>query len=224
MKPPLKKEIREAIRRKIRSLYRNNSLKIYWNPNNILSIFIEKELFHTSHNYLALVHFKIVPHTVGHDVVGLLALVVYGLVPMFFLIRKTTHYDWFFSRTTDCQIRSHPQRIWQSVVRGIFIILLAKGLFLIIKKPNATTTEPTQMTLIGFQKTILPNGICQFSNDSFLIYVKPLNSFYTTEHSPMICWRGSGFVFKQIEKKRIGKADVYTGILAKGDSTIHAAW
>ena len=80
------------------------------------------------------------------------------------------------------------------------------------------------MTLIGFQKTILPNGICQFSNDSFLIYVKPLNSFYTTEHSPMICWRGSGFVFKQIEKKRIGKADIYTGILAKGDSTIYAAW
>ena len=106
----------------------------------------------------------------------------------------------------------------------IFVILLAKGLFLIIKKPNATTTEPTQMTLIGFQKNILPNGICQFSNDSFLIYVKPLNSFYTTEHSPMICWRGSGFVFKQIEQKRIGKADIYTGILTKGDSTIHAAW
>jgi exosortase N len=172
---------------------------------------------------IALVHFRVLPHTVGHDIVGLLALVLYVVVPMFFLIKKVAQYDWFFSKkTTSLREINFPTLLKIHVV--IFLVLLAKGLFLIIKNPDATADEPPKMTLAGFQKTILPNGVCQFSNDNFLIYVKPLKSFYTTEHSPMICWRGSGFEFKQIEKKTIGATEIYTGILAKGDSTLHTAW
>lgn len=176
---------------------------------------------------IALVHFRVLPHTVGHDTVGLLALVIYVVVPMFFLVKKTAQYDWFFNNKN---VQNDTfLKVWNFWKGGaihtiILLILISKSIFLIIEKPNATAGESPKIMLSGFQKTALPNGICQFSNDSFLIYVKPLRSFYTTEHSPMICWRGSGFEFKQIEKKHIGNSEVYTGILAKGDSTIYTAW
>lgn len=176
---------------------------------------------------IALVHFRVLPHTVGHDTVGLLALMLYVVVPMFFLIKKATQYDWFFNnKSVPNDTFPKVGNFWKggAIHTIILLILVIKSIFLIIEKPDATADEAPKMTLSGFQKTILPNGICQFSNDSFLIYVKPLRSFYTTEHSPMVCWRGSGFEFKQIEKKKIGKSEVYTGILAKGDSTIHTAW
>ena len=176
---------------------------------------------------IALVHFRVLPHTVGHDTVGLLALVIYVVAPIFFLIKKATQYDWFFSNKNVLKT-TFPKvwNFWKGVALHtiILLILISKSIFLILEKPDATADQAPKMTLSGFQKTILPNGICQFSNDSFLIYVKPLRSFYTTEHSPMVCWRGSGFEFKQIEKKQIGKSEVYTGILAKGDSTIYTAW
>lgn len=176
---------------------------------------------------IALVHFKILPHTIGHDTVGLLALVIYVVVPIFFLIKKATQYDWFFSYKNVHEVTfPKVENFWKGYTFHtiILLILATKSIILIIEKPDATTDEAPKITLSGFQKTILPNSICQFSNDSFLIYIKPLRSFYTTEHSPMVCWRGSGFEFKQIEKKRIGASDIYTGILAKGDSLIHTAW
>jgi exosortase N len=179
---------------------------------------------------IALVHFRVLPHTAGHDMVGLLALAIYVVVPMFFLIKKTAQYDWFFSNKNVHQHTSpkvHPEHsVWKGIAVNtiILLILLTKSAFLIYKKPDATTDTPPNISLKGFEKRVLSNGICQLSNDSLLIYIKPLKSFYTTEHSPMICWKGSGFVFKKIEKTKVGNDEIYTGILAKGDSTIHAAW
>ena len=45
---------------------------------------------------ITLVNFKIPPGTSGHEIVGLLSLGVYTLLPLYFLIRKSTQFNWFF--------------------------------------------------------------------------------------------------------------------------------
>ena len=162
--------------------------------------------------------------------IGLLALAIYVVTPMFFLIKKVIQYDWFFNNKNR-GVSTFPSQIlginsWKNITINTFfiIILLTKSVFLFYKKPNATVDTTSNFTLNGFEKMDLPNGICQLSNDSFLIYIKPLKSFYTTEHSPMICWKGSGFVFQKIEKIKVNNAEIYTGILTKDNSTMYTAW
>ena len=45
---------------------------------------------------VTLVFLKIPPHTGGHEAIGLLSLVVYNLLPLYFLIKKSVELGWFF--------------------------------------------------------------------------------------------------------------------------------
>ena len=79
------------------------------------------------------------------------------------------------------------------------------------------------MALHGFQKQLMADGITKFENDGFLIYVKPVR-FYAAEHSPMICWTGSGYSFQSIRKEVLHGKEIYTGILKNGPDKLYTAW
>ncbi|MBL7815056.1 MAG: exosortase N [Saprospiraceae bacterium] len=188
-----------------------------------LNVAILLNIFCNLLRIIALVHFKIAPHTMAHDAVGLMALTMYVVAPMYFFVNKMAHFDWFLSKKIEKTQSIKPY--WSTINSLIFIVLLAKGLFLFFKKNDSARLDSINIfSSKDFKKSELANGITQFSNDSLLIYVKPLKNFYTTEHSPMICWRGSGFVFQKIEKIETDNTLIYKGILSKGDSTLHTAW
>jgi hypothetical protein len=54
--------------------------------------------------------------------------------------------------------------------------------------------------------------------------VKYIPDFYYTDHQPTICWRGSGFEFRQIRRENIGGQPVYTGILQQDSDMLFTAW
>ena len=71
----------------------------------------------------------------------------------------------------------------------------------------------------------LADGIMKYTTDSLLIYVKPVRGWYDTEHTPLICWQGSGYQFGQVQERRIGSTVVYMGFLEKkGGPTYCTAW
>ena len=71
----------------------------------------------------------------------------------------------------------------------------------------------------------LQDGVVKYRSDGLLIYVKPIQGWYDTEHTPLICWQGSGYEFGQIREQIIGKTTLYTGILEqKGVAPLYTAW
>jgi exosortase N len=174
----------------------------------------------------AVVYFKIPPATLGHDAIGLLSLAFYNLVPMYFFVRKSVSWIWFyepFSKKENLSInnKNNVKNVVFQCVMMLFVFY--KGIDLTYHKPQNNKSEAA-ISLEGFKSEKRGDGVTKFSNDSVLIYVKNLNYFFTTEHSPMICWKGSGFAFQKIEKMTVDNFEFYTGILQKGESKIYTAW
>jgi exosortase N len=67
-------------------------------------------------------------------------------------------------------------------------------------------------------------GILKLQNKQALVYIKYIRGFYDTDHNPMICWKGSGYVFEQIQKEKISNQEIYTGMLINGDEKLYSAW
>jgi exosortase N len=61
-------------------------------------------------------------------------------------------------------------------------------------------------------------------NDKVLIYVKPIPEFFTGEHTPLICWKGSGYEFRGIVKTSVDANEIYIGRLEKGNEVLFTAW
>ncbi len=77
-----------------------------------------------------------------------------------------------------------------------------------------------------FSKKYLAHGVVQYSSDSLLIYVKPIRGFFSSEHTPLICWEGSGYRFSESGEQILADGRrIYTGIL-KNDAgeTLQTSW
>ena len=85
-------------------------------------------------------------------------------------------------------------------------------------------SQAVSCRLPGFRKELLKNGIVKLENEGCLVYVKPLAGFYSAEHSPLICWQGSGYVFSQTATRTLAGTEIYWGILKKDKDKIYTAW
>jgi exosortase/archaeosortase family protein len=97
---------------------------------------------------------------------------------------------------------------------------------------HAKATHQTQYPTLdlklqkeNFKEKKLAHGVVQSVSDSILIYVKPIQGFYSAEHTPLICWEGNGYEFSATNEKTLPNGQkYYTGLLKKGTETIHTAW
>jgi exosortase N len=181
---------------------------------------------------IVLVFLKIPPETSGHEVVGLLTALAYVVLPIYFLssrglfklkILKGVFPLKFIENSTRVPVQPFLKQRTFRLHGLIFLLIALRGIGLIYQKSNAPISVQS-IEKQGFTSQNLPNGVCQLRNDSTLIYLKSIPNFFTTEHSPMICWRGSGYVFKQIERVTVAQIPIYVGILVKDSSQIHTAW
>ncbi len=84
--------------------------------------------------------------------------------------------------------------------------------------------NPSVRQTANFSVTPYAPGILKLQNQQALVYIKYIRGFYDTDHNPMICWKGSGYVFEQIQKEKISKDEIYTGMLVNGEERLYSAW
>jgi exosortase N len=168
-----------------------------------------------------LVVFRLLPDSPLHDLAGLACLVAYVVLPVYFLFRIL------------CQRAGRPavpapvqaaNPSWRRAAGPA--VLLAALVLLPFPGPAARAGQsPLPFgTLPGYGRTSLAGGITQFARQNALVYVKPVAAFYSIEHSPLVCWRGSGYAFGRIDERSVGGYRVYTGVLTKGADVLHTAW
>jgi exosortase N len=100
---------------------------------------------------------------------------------------------------------------------------------LMLGRPSQQTAEQENdaipvATPDGFEKASLPHGVTRYKNNDALIYVKTIRGFYSTDHNPSICWRGSGYAFTMARQVRRGNATMYMANLQKDGSVLYTAW
>jgi exosortase N len=178
---------------------------------------------------IAVVLLHIPPETIGHELIGLLSFLIYSIVPIYFLIKMSTPYSLFFKeKITNNKVFLKPINALKTrdllIQIVLFILFISRAIYLdVYKKTPSNLVLPASITA-NFNVQNLTDGVTQLKNDSTLIYLKNLPHGFTTEHSPMICWRGSGYEFQKIERTMIGKTPVYIGILQRDTDQIHAVW
>ncbi|NQX98787.1 MAG: hypothetical protein HRT73_13040 [Flavobacteriales bacterium] len=89
---------------------------------------------------------------------------------------------------------------------------------------NQIDNKSSNIELTSFSKSITEHNVIKFENDNALIYIKPSCHFFGPDHSPTICWKGSGYEFINIKIEKLGAFEIYTAELKKDDEILQTAW
>ena len=189
----------------------------------LYSIMLALNLFSNIFRIFLLTIFKVFPESNWHEYIGIICFIIYTLLPIYWLISKV-----FSKYGKSIEIKKQKQNNQKRIELLLFIIIILFGTYSIktinIKKENKTNATLTFNTINNYDKTIVDKNITKYSNTEHLIYVKPLQYFYSSEHNPLICWTGCGYVMKEFEEKSFKNHIIYFGKMVKDKDEIHTAW
>jgi len=194
-----------------------------------------------------LVLFNILPENPMHDVAGLAGLALYVFVPTWLGLRWAFKHlshgvgEQNFPRVSNFsgnatwsfipkpRFMQHPALdatlavqlcLSLCIVWFVFIESTQETSHVIDKEAIAPRGLPANCAMITLQ-----DGVIQYKHDSLLVYVKPIRGFYSTEHTPLICWQGSGYTFGKVWEQKMGNGLCYAGTLEKpGAPILYTAW
>ena len=179
---------------------------------------------------VVLVAFRLGPGTLAHEAVGLVCVAVYAWLPMYVLA------GWLVRVVGKPIPKKIPAttpvsrlRRWQPLLTGALFLGIGAGIMAYTGQPNMTQSAENQRLAFdpgtGFARKNLPNGFVKFTNADTLIYVKPLPDWWSAEHSPAVCWRGSGYELRHIRPATINGHPAYVAGLHKpGQTALQTAW
>lgn len=172
---------------------------------------------------LLLVTFKIMPGQLMHDLVGIICLIVYVLLPLMagmgFLLKRFGSEGAPLKQVSTI---SPSVSVRYPLLHASFLIILLFTASTIVRA-DTLVSHRADIRIPGFEKKVLESGILKFENQQALIYLKP-SAFYIPGHDPTICWTGSGYEFKNIREEKWNGTSLYTATLQKGKDKIYAAW
>lgn len=167
-----------------------------------------------------LVQFAIAPGNPAHNWIGIICLMAYVFLPLVF----TTRY--IHQKFAGYQPAESSNPIGFKLAVPHLTLFLA-CLFFLLQTPSLNIEKTCTLAperVKNYEMSKLTSGITQFKNRNSLVYVKPIPAFYSTEHSPVTCWTGSGYHLSRISEKHIGGITVYVGSLKKGSDELQTAW
>jgi exosortase N len=168
---------------------------------------------------LLLIQFSILPDNWLHDIAGLLCLLLYVCLPSAYLARYAVNR------------RGHPEAAGDEGKNNgvafrwmLVVIAIAATLRVHTSDSYGRFNEKDRIKIEGFSSTFTSPGILKLDNPRALVYVKFLRGFYDTEHNPTVCWKGSGYEFRDIHVQPVLGREIYMARLENEDETLYTAW
>ncbi len=169
---------------------------------------------------LVLVLFQIGPERIMHEVVGILCLLAYNVLPLVLITQ--------FWTPRGSNIISIPNKVSWKFNPNFIIPLLFVFLFIggqsTLKETVASADHVENPLLDDLSKEKLDFNILKYSSDDLLVYIKPPASPFRGTHDPRFCWRGSGYELTLIKEEMQNGHLIYTGELVKGKDKLYTAW
>ncbi len=172
------------------------------------------------------------PATVTHELLGLLSFGLYFMIPIYFwtkwVVKRVKRVKKIYSAQTDGikePLIPHPSfRLRVSLT----VVLLTALTYFNLNRSHFRNIQldpqSEKVELAGYSKSITQNKVIKFENAHALIYIKPSCHFFGPDHSPTICWKGSGYAFKNIKTQKVDSIEIYTAELKKGNEILQTAW
>jgi len=192
----------------------------------ILSLLIMATVFNVIANLfriICLVVFVILPDNPLHHLLGLFFLLVYIFLPLLPLIRWTIR-RWGIPGS---EPTTRPARSRTLLLTNIAIataVLLIVGLRFRSQKAHAAPLAAGGQ-IPGYTIKERDDAVVQLDNGRSLVYIKPIPGFYYTDHTPTICWLGSGYTFSAIEDTVVAGTHLFKAVMQAPDKQcLHTAW
>jgi exosortase N len=170
---------------------------------------------------IVLVFFRIPPGNPMHEMIGVLCLIVYVVIPLHFLGR------WLVQKYGESRNDGASDLVFSST-NIIFITILSLIVLFVgttlRNYPHSPTGAYANIHFNNVKPEKLKGGISKISTDDLLIYVKAIPEFFTGEHTPLMCWKGSGYEFSGVATTTVEGITIYKGTLIKDDKSLHTAW
>jgi len=176
---------------------------------------------------ISLILFQSKEGTLGHEIIGIACLIFYVVVPLYFIIPYLV--DRFEILQSKKQLTfKFPKNTY--INQSILLVCIFGFLFYFnitgnfYQHPTYEKT-PKLHYIKGFKSKPVDFGGTKLTNDKALIYHKPCSNFWSADHNPSICWKGSGYVFKTEQVKLINGIEIYTaGLVKDKDEKLFTAW
>jgi exosortase N len=168
-----------------------------------------------------LVTFKILPDDPMHQLVGLLCLVIYVVLPLYFLS------NWLMKRygkPFSVRSETRPLHIAACMPLSVLAFAIVWLGFNIKSERSQIRHNHIGVTMSGLHSEQIEGGVTKMTNEEMLVYVKPIPEFFSAEHTPLICWKGSGYKFEGITEIDVRGRRIYTGKLIREGESLYTAW
>lgn len=167
---------------------------------------------------LLLILFNIPPENIMHEIVGLVCFIVYVILPLIWINKH-------FSHLLKEQPESKEAEENKYIISFYLLTCILMLAFVMTSINSKKTLNPVQEVMPnGFANAAkIKNETYAIHNNKEVIYIKPLRTFYTSEHHPELCWRGSGYQLDEVKACEKGY-NCYTGKLSKGNEILYTAW
>lgn len=196
-----------------------------YSTTTVFSVLILSFLLSTISNLfriILLVVFKSPPNTLSHELIGIICFCVYVVLPLWYLVKllpmkyvepKKFNTPKGFSKTS-------------IVIFMILIISLTLIRYNKIHKVDPIKLDKHSISLDSenYKCSEEELGVLKYENNDVLIYIKPSAKFYSTEHSPLICWKGSGYKVENESTINMLDTEVYFCTLTQGDDKLFSTW
>jgi len=170
---------------------------------------------------LVLVLFRSMPNTASHEVIGIVSLLVYAILPFYFLVKLLPKNV----RRNQALIPKSEVTLKYLLPSTMLILLFGSTLyFSLVRTENKRDLALEKLEIIGFTKTFKDDGVMEFKNDSLLMYIKPAIRAFEGGHPPQICWKASGFELQDFGERKLGNHSYMFGVLKKGNHVQYTAW
>ena len=170
------------------------------------------------------VQFNILPGAFMHDVMGIICLAVYVIIPYLFITKFVIRrFGKNNVQARSSQFLPAPEKWLVMHVMVVCSILLSA--FSIVKRDNAMgDSSKSVLPVSGYTTQRVSADIIKLENEKSLVYIKSIEGFYSADHNPSICWKGSGYSFKQVQEENIQGSKFYTAVLENENGKLYTAW
>ena len=167
--------------------------------------------------------FQSKPGTLSHEVIGLFCLIVYTLIPIYFATKI-----YFAKKQKEDQTPLQQNPISKQTI-FIYLPIIISVFILNFTGPKGNHSKVDDkyqsIQLKGFEKSVASTNIIKLENDSVLIDIKPPVGFFGADHSPKICWSGSGYKLKNQKETQLEQYLIQTSeLIDKEDNILYTAW
>lgn len=180
-----------------------------------------------------LVIFRSPPHTFSHELLGILTILWSIVLPLWLM---TWIYTRFLRRRTS-PLAPGTKPLWgiftqarpwfQTLRMTQYVVLIGLGFYTLnyhYTEARVVQSESTPFVLEGWEHEKVFGRIAKYSQEDALVYLKPPVPPWRADHSPLICWKGSGFEFSHIRRTHIGGFEVLQAQIIKESSILYTCW